>query len=109
MPTLRRSLMSLAAVLAGMGTCSGQTPPSNAVGDCSLVVDPTALRLCVESARQARPASTFDPAGRPQAGTRTIPGDLASRPRKGARPDRPASPPTADPQEAERSWRLRIP
>lgn len=43
------------------GAAFGQTPQSNAVGECTLVVDPTALRLCVESARQTRPASTFDP------------------------------------------------
>lgn len=75
---MRRIWLALAAL--PLGGAFAQTTPSNNVADCTLVQDPTALRLCVESTRQSRPASTFDPSA-PQATTgNTIGMDLLPYP-----------------------------
>ena len=82
---MRTALISALTLLASW-PAAAQTPSSNAVGECTLIVDPTALRLCVESARQTRPASSFDPAGQTTGANGSTAIDLLPRPpRRGTR------------------------
>ena len=57
---LGRTGLSAALVIAAQSVAA-QGVSTNDVTNCSIIADPTAQRLCIESARQSRPASTFDP------------------------------------------------
>ena len=91
-------------------------PPTNDVASCSLLVDPTAQRLCIESAQQSRPAATFDPTAqklrmerRPPPGRDALSvGGAAHTSNNGIKPG--ASRKGATPESYRQSkWRLQIP
>lgn len=105
---MRRGWMVLALAFSATPSWA-QVQPTNAVGDCTRNVDPTALRQCVESSRQSRPASTFDPsatAATGNGGSTAI--DLLPRGRRAAAAKVPAEKAAGD-APADSNWRLRIP
>ena len=57
---MRRSALILLAT-AWSRCASAQPLATDDIASCSIIRDPTAQRLCIESARQSRPASAFDP------------------------------------------------
>lgn len=107
-----RASWAVLSITAVMGSAQAQVQPPNRVSDCTLIVDPTALRACVESARQSRPAAIFDPSITPSAESGSAPADLLPRRTRQMRksPDRPAdgakAPGTA---ETSPTRRLQIP
>lgn len=87
-----------------------QVSPTNAVGDCTRIVDPTALRRCVESSRQSRPASTFDPSvvtAAASGGSTAI--DLLPPRGRRAASAKTAPERAGGDAPADLNWRLRIP
>lgn len=64
MPRSRRlagAVLTLAAAALAGPSRAQPVPATNDVAACSLLADPTAQRSCIESARQKRAASSFDP------------------------------------------------
>ncbi|MGU3539191.1 hypothetical protein [Methylobacterium sp. A54F] len=93
---------------------SAQAPGTNEIASCSLIADPTAQRLCYETARQGRPAATFDPTAQKLRSERQPPlrRDALSRRRPREAGDRArVRPSEAAREDAGRrtDWRLQIP
>lgn len=98
---MRRTLAALALALLGH-PAAAQAPATNALSNCALIADPTAQRLCLQSAQQARPAASFDPTAL-KLRTERNPVGL---PRDAVAP----APGTAKPAGAKpKDWRLQIP
>ena len=104
---MRRGVMIVALAFAASPALA-QVQPTNAVGDCTRIVDPTALRQCVESSRQSRPASTFDPSAVTTGSTGSTALDLQPRGRRST-PPKPATEKAGGDASSEVNWRLRIP
>ncbi|MGX7706278.1 hypothetical protein [Methylobacterium sp. Gmos1] len=102
------------AALAATGAAAQAVPATNDIASCTLIADPTAQRLCLESARQSRPAATFDPTAQKQrAERRPPPGRDALSPaaNPAAKPKPTGDKPAAATPESyrETKWRLQIP
>ncbi|UHC16876.1 hypothetical protein LRS73_02840 [Methylobacterium currus] len=99
------------AVLAATEAVAQAVPATNDVANCTLIADPTAQRLCLESARQSRPAATFDPTAQKQrAERRPPPGRDALSPVPKATGGAGAKPAATSPESyRETKWRLQIP
>jgi hypothetical protein len=102
-PLMFHSIALALTALTATGAAAQAVPATNDVATCTLIVDPTAQRLCLESARQSRPAATFDPTAQKQRAERRPP------------PARDALSPATKPAAAsaenyrETKWRLQIP
>ncbi|AWN48628.1 hypothetical protein DK419_21590 [Methylobacterium terrae] len=100
--------MFLLAALAATGALAQSVPATNDVAACTLIADPTAQRLCLESARQSRPAATFDPTAQKQrAERRPPPGRDALSPV--TKPGAATKAATTPESYRETKWRLQIP
>lgn len=104
---MRRTLAALALALLGH-PAAAQAPATNALSNCALIADPTAQRLCLQSAQQARPAAAFDPTAQKLRTERNPAGprrDALSPPAPV-----PSQPAAAKPAETKtKDWRLQIP
>lgn len=115
MPILR--LLAAVPVMVMAAGALAQVPATNDIANCTLIADPTAQRLCIESARQSRPASTFDPTAQKQRLERRRPPgrDALSPPDKRAPTANGGvklgtTPPGATPDAyRDTKWRLQIP
>lgn len=105
-----RSAMLIVASLVPLAAAEAQATRN--IESCTLITDPTALRLCLESSRQRRPASSFDPAARPTDERKGTGPDLKAPSRTGsvAAPGaRETERNGADPKVRPADWRLKIP
>lgn len=60
-PSRRLATAALTLAAAASPSRAQPVPATNDVAACSLLADPTAQRSCIESARQKRAATSFDP------------------------------------------------
>jgi hypothetical protein len=114
----RKALVVLVGVVTLTNAQAQSVPATNDIANCTLIADPTAQRLCYESARQSRPAATFDPTAQKQRSERRPPpGRDALSPsvkqktngNSGVKPG-VAAPLSQTPENyRETKWRLQIP
>jgi hypothetical protein len=105
--------LALILLATAWSQCAGaQGLATNDIASCSIIRDPTAQRICIESARQSRPASTFDPtAEKLKRERRAAPRQEALNPRTGNERERARRPDdrSADSPAKPKDWRLQIP
>lgn len=115
-PALTLCLACWGLIVAQTAPASAQVRPTNEVTRCTLIVEPTAQRACIESALQSRPAATFDPTvQKPRADRPSGKSQDSTNTRTTGLPINngvvPSAPIAKSPQEGfrETKWRLQIP